>query len=40
VHSFTNEAAGNDPSKGFAYNAKSARRAWKAMEDFFTEALA
>jgi dienelactone hydrolase len=39
VHSFTNEGAGNDPAQGFAYNAKSARRAWKAMEDFFTEAL-
>lgn len=39
VHSFTNEAAGADPSQGFAYNERSARRAWKAMLDFFAEAL-
>lgn len=40
VHSFTNEGAGDDPAKGFAYNARSARRAWRAMEEFFAEALA
>ena len=40
VHSFTNAGAGNDPAKGFAYNARSAERAWQAMEAFFTEALA
>ena len=37
VHSFTNPAAGNDPSKGSAYNARSAKRAWAAMEQFFKE---
>ncbi len=39
VHSFTNEGAGDEPAKGFAYNVKSARRAWRAMEEFFLEAL-
>ena len=39
VHSFTNPAAGNDNSKGNAYNASADKRSWKAMEDFFAEAL-
>jgi dienelactone hydrolase len=37
VHSFTNPASGNDPSKGLAYNEKAARRAWSAMKLFFGE---
>lgn len=37
VHSFTNPAAGNDPSKGVAYNAKADARSWRAMKDFFGE---
>lgn len=37
VHSFTNPASGNDPSKGVAYNEKVARRAWNAMRLFFDE---
>lgn len=37
VHSFTNPAAGNDNSKGSAYNADADRRSWIAMQDFFTE---
>ncbi len=37
VHSFTNPASGNDPSKGIAYNEKAARRAWSAMKMFFGE---
>ena len=37
VHSFTNPAAGNDPSKGAAYNEKADRRSWQAMKDFFAE---
>ncbi len=37
VHSFTNEAAGNDNSKGAAYNAQADRRSWQAMRDFFAE---
>jgi dienelactone hydrolase len=37
VHSFTNPGAGNDSSKGTAYNAKADRRSWEAMELFFRE---
>ena len=39
VHSFTNPDAGNDPSKGAAYNAQADRRSWQAMRDFFREIL-
>lgn len=37
VHAFTQKEAGNDPSKGFAYNEAAARRSWQNMRDFFTE---
>lgn len=37
VHSFTNPKAGNDPSKGTAYNAESDRRSFDAMKLFFEE---
>ncbi len=37
VHAFTNPAAGNDNSKGAAYNALAAKRSWRAMKDFFQE---
>ena len=37
VHAFTNPAAGNDNSKGAAYNAQAEKRSKKAMEDFFKE---
>jgi dienelactone hydrolase len=37
VHSFTNPKAGNDNSKGAAYNAKADQRSWQAMQDFFKE---
>jgi dienelactone hydrolase len=37
VHSFTNPEAGNDPSKGAAYNEKADRRSWEAMKLFFAE---
>lgn len=37
VHSFTNPEAGNDPSKGAAYNETSAKRAWNQMVAFFKE---
>lgn len=37
VHSFTNPAAGNDNSKGNAYNALADRRSWEAMRVFFNE---
>lgn len=37
VHSFTNPASGNDPSRGVAYNANADRRSWDAMKLFFRE---
>jgi dienelactone hydrolase len=37
VHSFTNPAAGNDNSKGAAYNESANRRSWAAMKAFFEE---
>src|SRR5437588_4968319 len=37
VHSFTNPGAGNDNSRGAAYNAKADHRSWQAMQDFFHE---
>ncbi len=37
VHSFTQVEAGNDPSKGDAYNPESDRRSWQRMKDFFGE---
>jgi dienelactone hydrolase len=37
VHSFSNPAAGNDNSKGAAYNEKADRRSWEAMRKFFKE---
>lgn len=37
VHSFTDRAAGNDISKGAAYNEKADRRSWQAMRVLFAE---
>jgi len=37
VHAFTHKDAGNDNSKGAAYNEKAAKRSWIAMQDFFDE---
>jgi dienelactone hydrolase len=37
VHSFTNPGAGDDPSKGAAYNRQADVRSWKAMQGFFQE---
>ena len=34
VHSFTHKAAGNDNSKGAAYNAEADRDSWLQMESF------
>ena len=34
VHSFTHKAAGNDNSKGAAYNADADRDSWHQMEQF------
>ncbi|MBI3297026.1 MAG: dienelactone hydrolase family protein [Elusimicrobia bacterium] len=39
VHSFTVKEAGDDPSKGSAYNAEADRRSWAAMKAFFEEVL-
>lgn len=39
VHSFTNPKAGDDPSKGAAYNAVADRRSTVAMKTFFEEVL-
>lgn len=37
VHAFTIPSAGNDNSKGVAYNASADRRSLQAMKDFFAE---
>jgi len=39
VHAFTIPGAGQDNSKGAAYNATADRRSWQAMRDFFDEVL-
>ena len=39
VHSFTDKNAGNDNSKGAAYNEKAEKRSWNAMLDFLKEVL-
>ncbi|MGZ8937849.1 MAG: dienelactone hydrolase family protein [Limisphaerales bacterium] len=40
VHSFTDWNAGNDNSKGAAYNEKADKRSWEDMKDFFNELFA
>lgn len=37
VHSFTNPEAGNDPSKGAAYNEQADKRSMIAMQNFLKE---
>jgi dienelactone hydrolase len=37
VHAFTHKDAGNDNSKGTAYNELADKRSWEAMKTFFTE---
>lgn len=37
VHAFTNPAAGDDKSKGAAYNQKADARSWKHMKTFLKE---
>lgn len=39
VHSFTDPNAGNDNSKGAAYNELAAKRSWQQMQSFFKEVL-
>ena len=40
VHSFTHREAGNDPSKGAAFDEAADRRSWEAMKAFFAEIFA
>lgn len=40
VHSFTQPMAGNDNSKGAAYNERADKRSWEAMKQFLAEAFA
>lgn len=37
VHSFTEREAGNDISKGVAYNEKADKRSWQAMKNLFSQ---
>ena len=37
VHAFTQKMAGDDISKGAAYNAKADARSWEDMQQFFSE---
>jgi dienelactone hydrolase len=37
VHAFTQKSAGDDPSRGAAYNAVADRDSWQHMKDFFAE---
>ncbi len=37
VHSFTKKEAGDDPTKGQAYNAKADEESWAAMKKLFAE---
>lgn len=39
VHAFTEKRAGNDNSKGAAYNEKADRRSWSDMKRFLDEVL-
>ena len=37
VHSFTDKGAGDDITRGQAYNATADRRSWEGMKEFFKE---
>ncbi|MBU1693130.1 MAG: hypothetical protein KKC51_04115 [Verrucomicrobia bacterium] len=37
VHAFSDPAAGDDPSRGAAYNERPDRRSWQAMKSFLEE---
>lgn len=39
VHSFTNPGAGNDKSRGNAYNEKADKRSWEHLKVFFNDVL-
>lgn len=40
VHAFTQPQAGNDPSRGAAYDERADGRSWQAMRTFFEEIFA
>jgi dienelactone hydrolase len=40
VHAFTNPNAGNDNSKGMAYNPEAEKRSFRAMQDLYQEVFA
>jgi dienelactone hydrolase len=40
VHAFTDEGAGDDPSRGVAFHAEAARTSWHAMHGLFRETFA
>lgn len=40
VHSFTVKEAGDDPSKGMAYNEQADKNSWEDMKAFFKEVFA
>ncbi len=40
VHAFTDWNAGNDNSRGAAYNERADHRSWEAMKEFFDEIFA
>lgn len=40
VHSFTEKGAGDDITKGAAYNATADKRSWEGMKNFFAELTA
>jgi dienelactone hydrolase len=37
VHAFTQKGAGDDPSKGAAYNERADKRSFERMKGFFAE---
>lgn len=39
VHAFTQKGAGNDNSKGVAYNAEADTKSWESMKSFFAKVL-
>ena len=39
VHSFTEPNAGNDPSRGSAYNKEADERSWEDLQQFLAEVL-
>lgn len=39
VHAFTQKAAGNDNSKGAAYNEEADKKSWASMKEFFEKVL-